>query len=326
MTTINSSHNLYHLGNGGNEIFSINGIHLNLQTMKRIVIPLPGNENLAESLAQKLQADLGSVTVRKFPDRESYVKINDRLDGKEVILVSALDRPDEKLLPLYFLSKTAKSYGAVSVGLVAPYLAYMRQDMRFAPGECVSADLFAELLSGLFNWLVTINPHLHRHHSLGEIYTIPTWQVQAAPVISQWIKHNIENPYILGPFHDTEQWIGHLSETIGCPYQSYLKGTAIENDKLLDLNSLKGFTPVVIDDIICTAGTMISLVEKLSIEYGQSPVCIGVHGIFADNAYQHLVAAGASRIITTNTIYHASNQIDITDLLGSKIEEILVRN
>jgi ribose-phosphate pyrophosphokinase len=48
-----------------------------------------------------------------------------QMKDKKVFLVCTLDQPDTKLLPLYFLAKTAKEFGAKSICLIAPYLAYM---------------------------------------------------------------------------------------------------------------------------------------------------------------------------------------------------------
>jgi ribose-phosphate pyrophosphokinase len=58
-----------------------------------------------------------------------------------------LDHPNEKILPLIFAAETAKELGATEVGLIAPYLAYMRQDTRFHPGEAITSTYFAKLIS-----------------------------------------------------------------------------------------------------------------------------------------------------------------------------------
>jgi len=47
-------------------------------------------------------------------------------------------------------------------------------------------------------------------------------------------------------------------------------------------------------------------------------VCIGVHGIFAAGAYEGLKAANA-RVVTTNTIQHETNAIDVVPLLAEGI-------
>jgi ribose-phosphate pyrophosphokinase len=84
-------------------------------------------------------------------------------------------------LPLLFAADTARDLGARRIGLVAPYLAYMRQDIRFHAGEAVTSRTFAAILSRHLDWLVTVDPHLHRYHELSEIYRIPTQVVHAAP-------------------------------------------------------------------------------------------------------------------------------------------------
>jgi ribose-phosphate pyrophosphokinase len=67
--------------------------------------------------------------------------------GRSVILLCSLARPNNRILPLLFAADAARDLGAGEVGLVAPYLAYMRQDRRFNPGEAITSQSFARLLS-----------------------------------------------------------------------------------------------------------------------------------------------------------------------------------
>ena len=159
--------------------------------MNTVILSLPGNEALTGSLSTALDAantkafEVGQVALRRFPDQETYVRIDSRLDGKAAIIVASLNRPDEKILPLIFMAETAREMGASKVGLVAPYLSYMRQDRRFHPGEGVTSKYFAGLLSDSFDWLVTVDPHLHRHSSLAELYAIRTQVVHAANPLAE---------------------------------------------------------------------------------------------------------------------------------------------
>ncbi len=57
----------------------------------------------------------------------------------------------------------------------------------------------AQILSNAFDWLVTVDPHLHRYGSLSEIYRIPTRVVHAAPLISAWIREHVASPLIIVP-------------------------------------------------------------------------------------------------------------------------------
>ena len=100
---------------------------------------LPGNDAFASGLSAALDAETGRLDMRHFPDGESYLRFESDVRARHVALVCTLDRPDAKIPPLLFAARTARELGAVRVGLVAPYLSYMRQDKAFAPGEAVTS-------------------------------------------------------------------------------------------------------------------------------------------------------------------------------------------
>ena len=103
--------------------------------------------------------------------------------GRDVAIVCTLDHPDDKLAALLFVASLARDLGASSVGILAPYQAYMRQDMRFHHGGSMTAKNFAGLISASFDWLVTADPHLHRFPSFASNCRILTVAVSAASVI-----------------------------------------------------------------------------------------------------------------------------------------------
>lgn len=286
--------------------------------MRTIFFALPGNEELCRSLSEKCNSEYGDVTIRAFPDGETFVKINSDVSNKKVILVCTLNQPNNKFLPLYFLAKTAKELGAEHVCLITPYLAYMRQDKRFQPGETITSEYFASLLSSCVDSLITVDPHLHRRKDLSEIYSISTQVLHATDLISEWIKNNIKNPVLVGPDSESEQWVSQVAKNADLPYIVLQKIRTGDTDVQISIPHLEKFrehTPVLIDDIISTARTMIETVKHLKTLKMNAPVCIGVHAVFAGNAYQDLLNEGAAKIVTCNTIPHPSNQIDISDLI-----------
>ncbi len=82
----------------------------------------------------------------------------------------------------------------------------------------------------------------------------------------------------------------------------------------------KNHIPVLVDDIISTAQTMIATIGHLKNAGMQTPVCIGVHGIFANNAYTNLINTRAT-VITCNTIIHESNKINVDKLIANAIQQ-----
>jgi ribose-phosphate pyrophosphokinase len=288
-----------------------------------LLIALPGNERLTIDLSETLRFDLGHLEVREFPDGETYLRFATAPDQRLVILVCTLDHPNGKLLPLLFAASTARELGAARVGLVAPYLAYMRQDRRFKPGEAVTSREVAGLLSSAFDWMVTVDPHLHRYGSLDELYTISTRVLHAAPLISDWIRTNVSNPMIIGPDSESEQWVAAVANDAGGPYSVLEKARHGDREveiKLKDLSAWRGRTPVLVDDIVSTGRTMIEAVRLLSSGW-PSPICIAVHGLFADNSDVLLERAGA-KLVTTNSVPHRTNAIDLRALLAGGIKEV----
>ncbi len=288
--------------------------------MERLILALPENERLTETIAKKMQLPLAAMTFRHFPDGETYLRIHSDVKDKEVILIATLYQPDSKLLPMYFLAKLAKDLGAAKVTLVAPYLSYMRQDKRFNDGEAITSEYFGALLSTFIDELITIDPHLHRRSSMAEIYSIPCKVLHAAPLISEWVKNNIESPLLVGPDSESEQWVSETAAKMDTPFivlnKTRLSDTEVKIS-VPEVEAYRNHTPVLIDDIISTAKTMIVTTQHLR-EAGTRPVvCIGVHGLFAGNAYQELSHAGTGAIVTCNTIPHLSNRIDVSDLIIS---------
>jgi len=294
--------------------------------MSAMLLALPGNERMADNLCRLLPAESCPVTVRRFPDGESYVRILEKVSGRHLILLCSLDRPDEKLAALLLLAGAAREAGAASLGLVAPYLAYMRQDSRFQEGEATSARHVAGWLSREVDWLVTVDPHLHRITALSEVYSIPTRVAHAAEPVAQWIRSNVAKPLLLGPDEESGQWVSDIAGQIGAHYQVLTKLRHGDRDvtvSRLDAARWRDHTPVLVDDIVSTARTMIESVRQVHACGLASPTCIGVHAIFADDALEQLKQAGVERIVSTDTVSHETSWISVAEPLAQAVRELL---
>jgi len=293
--------------------------------MNPLTIAMPGNEQLSAALSDRLGCEMGRLDTRRFPDGETYLRFDSDPASRTVVIACTLAHPDDKFLPLVLAAAAARDLGASKVGLVAPYLAYMRQDRRFNSGEAITSRHVARLLSDAFDWLVTVDPHLHRYRALGEIYAIPTRAAHAAPLISQWIAANLASPFIIGPDSESEQWVAAVASGAAAPYcvlEKVRHGDRNVQIALKDLDAWKGRTAVLVDDIVSSGRTMIEAVRLLTSRGFVSPVCIAVHGVFADGSDALLVGAGA-RVVTTNSVPHATNAIDVGGLLASAVSELL---
>ena len=288
-----------------------------------MICAFPGSEDFAARLQRELGEPALGLEYRRFPDGESYVRLLGDPAGREVIVVCTLNDPDAKAMALIFAARTAKELGAARVGLVAPYLGYMRQDRRFKDGEAVSSVHFATLLSSAFDWLVTVDPHLHRRSSLAEIYSIPAASVASAPALAGWIGEKVQSPLIIGPDSESEQWAAEVAGACGAPY-AVMRKTRLGDRKVQieapALGQWKNRMPVLIDDIIASARTMALAATKVVQAGLESPICVGVHAVFSADALAVLRSAGVTRVVTANTIPHETNAIDLTGLVARELK------
>lgn len=287
----------------------------------RLILPLPGNDAFGWRLAEDGHWELGTIETRQFPDGESYVRILSDVAGKAVDLVCTLARPDDGFLRLVFAADAARVLGAREVTLIAPYLAYMRQDRRFRPGEAVTSKSFARLVSSSFDRLVTVDPHLHRYPALSALYTIPAYTLHAAPVLADWIAAEVDNALLVGPDEESEQWVSAIAARIGAPHAVLRKirhGDRNVDVELPDLSRWRGRQPVLVDDIASSGHTLIEAASKLPLQGFARPVVVVVHGIFAEDSFQRL-APLCNRIVSADAVLHESNAIGLAPLIASAL-------
>jgi ribose-phosphate pyrophosphokinase len=296
--------------------------------IKPLVLALPGPSSpMASRLAAELGAELGAMTVRQFPDGETYLRVESDVKGRQVVVVSAMTRPDEQTLALMFLAQTLRELDALSIGWVAPYLPYMRQDSRFHPGEALTSRGYARIIDTHFDWLVTIDPHLHRLDGLEAIYTIPARVVHSAPAIADWIRGGIDAPFLVGPDAESEQWVRAVAELLGAPFVILDKVRRGDRDVTVSagdgLEAARGHQVIIVDDIISTGRTMIETIERLRQAGITDMVCLAIHGLFVEDALDSLSRAGARRVVSTNSLDHETNAIDVTEALAIGVKQAM---
>jgi ribose-phosphate pyrophosphokinase len=308
--------------------------------MKPLLFALPGAQGWIAGLAAALPADPATLLLHRFPDGECCPRFEADVAGRDVVLVAALAQdgpvtPDAHLFALYLAASVARELGAASVGLVLPYLPYMRQDARFAPGQGVTARHVGRLLSGCADWLVTADPHLHRYTSLSQPYTIPAWVAQSALAIAQWVVANVARPVLVGPDQESAQWVSQVAQLAHCPYAVLRKerhgdhdvvvtADGVDGADMADWRAAPGATPVLVDDIASSGCTLAAAVRLLRAAGMPPPVCVVVHALFGGGALDVLQAAGPARVVSCNTVPHATNCIDVLPALADAARHQLI--
>ena len=240
-----------------------------------------------------------------------------------MIVHSYQPNPEKSLLMTVFAAETAKDLGAKKVILAAPYLAYMRQDKRFHPGEAVSSKIMAKLLNNSVDKVITIDPHLHRYRSMKEVFTVPAKNLTANLLIADYVQKKIPNAVIIGPDWESYQWAEAIAKRIGVE-STVLEKTRYSSrhvtSKMTKSVELRGKNVVIVDDIISTGHTIAEAAKKARTAGARSITAIGVHGLLVEGALSKMKKAGVTKVVTTNCIEHKTNKIDILPLLVEEIK------
>lgn len=288
-----------------------------------LIIGCSGSRELARKVARKLQAQCSDLIVEKFPDNEIKIRLPRDVANKKVILVQSFyGNINDKLIELLFAAHTARELKAKKLILVAPYLAYFRQDKRFKERECISANIVAKFL-GIFDKILIVDPHLHRIkrlRKLGDFFTKGV-RVSAIREIANYIKKlKLPKCVIIGPDEESKQWAGKvagllnkkaivlLKERLG---HRRVKTSALKAD-------VKGKSVVIIDDIISTGGTVLEVIKKVKAAKAKEVFCITIHGIFTEGALKKIQKR--AKVISCNTIPNKVAKIDVSGVIADALK------
>jgi ribose-phosphate pyrophosphokinase len=252
-----------------------------------------------------------------------YLRFTTSLNRQTVVIVQSFHPdPDHSLLEVIFAAETARDLGARKVMLVAPYLAYMRQDKRFKSGEAISSKIMAKLVNASCDKILTIDPHLHRYQTMGELFTISVRKLTANDLIAQYVKRHFPDAIVTGPDWESSQWAAAIARRAALPFIVLKKRRFHARKVKVNMVSpvaVRGKDVVIIDDIISTGHT-VAEAAKLMRKNGAARVyAIGVHGIFVEGALRKLIQAGVRQVVTCNTIEHPTNAIDVSPLIAEAL-------
>ena len=280
---------------------------------EHIVIANNNSLELGKIVARKLKSDFCALEEKSFPDGELYIRIRNKVKGKTAVFIMSMQpHPNTELLSTIFAVNTAKRLGAKKTIVIAPYLAFMRQDKEFHSGESVSAFIMGRLME-CADKLIAIDPHLHRIKKLSTICRNAK-SISVNEILAEYIGKHHKNALIIGPDEESHQWAEEIAKKIKKHavmlrkkrYTSYSVRI-----KLKENIDFRGKDVVIIDDIISTGHTMIEPIRQLKKRKVKNIYCIGIHGVFANNALKMLKKLGA-KVITTNTIQNETSKIDVS--------------
>ena len=286
-----------------------------------LVLAFADEAPLATALAAALGLPLALVDEHRFPDGESRLRLPPVMP-RHVIVLRGLQQPNAKLTTLCLAAAGARELGAERLTLVAPYLAYMRQDMAFTPGEVVSQRHLGALLATQFEMVITVDPHLHRVPTLDAV--LPGRRgvaLTAAALLGLHAARAVPGALLLAPDEEAGQWVRVAAAAAGLDHAVCRKQRHGDHDVAVALpdHAVAGRAVVMLDDVASTGRTLMAAARGALARGAASVDAAVTHALFIGDALARVHASGVRHVWSTDCVPHSSNAVSVVPLLAAAL-------
>lgn len=262
-----------------------------------------GNRPLAERISEELDTPLCDVTLRRFADGEIFARINENVRGRDVFIVQSTNPPAENIMELLILLDAARRASAARCTAVVPYFGYARQDRKDQPRVPITAKLVANMIAAAgADRVLSIDFH---QHQLQGFFDIPVDHLYAAPVVLRHFRNvDADEMVVVATDVGGAKMARGYAQRLGADFAIIDKRRPEHNraEALNVVGEVEGKRCLVPDDMIDTAGTMVSAVEALREQGAREIYCVATHPLLSGPAVERLNGAAVEEVVVTDTI------------------------
>jgi ribose-phosphate pyrophosphokinase len=265
-----------------------------------------GNANpaLAKEICEHLGVPLGTATVNRFPDGETFVQINENIRGCDVYVVQPTCAPaNDRIMELLIMIDALRRASAARITAVIPFFGYARQDRKDKPRVPITAKLVANLLTAAgANRVLTVDLHAQQ---IQGFFDIPVDHLYASPVFYAHIKNKpwLKDATVFSPDVGGLKYASAVADMLNLPYGFVAKrrtsATTVQATSLV--GEVEGRDIILVDDMTETAGTLTAAAELLLTRGALSVRACVTHAVLGEMAAARLAKSAVTELICTNS-------------------------
>lgn len=271
---------------------------------KTLVFALSSSIELAKEVVSELGIPLGLCDVKHFADGEIMVELGESVRGKHVYIIQSTCNPvSTNLMEVLIAIDACKRASAAHITVIMPYFGYARQDRKARPRQPITSKLVATLLETAgANRVITMELHATQ---IQGFFDIPADDISAICIIGNYFRSlNLENIVVVSPDHGGVTRARKLAEMLHAPLAIIDKRRPKPNvaEAMNLIGDVDGKIAIIVDDIVDTAGTLVSGIQMLRDKGAKGIYACCVHAVLSNPAIDRLKAANLEGFICTNTI------------------------
>jgi ribose-phosphate pyrophosphokinase len=262
------------------------------------------NPSLAQRMADYLGIPLGKAQISRFPDGETWVKIQENVRGKDVFVVQSTSYPpNENLMELLIMIDAMRRASAARITAVLPFYGYARQDRKDQPRVPITAKLVANLLVAAgTNRVLTVDLHAQQ---LQGFFDIPVDHLYSSPVLVKHLQEkNLPNLVVVSPDTGGLKMAHAYSEMLhaGLALVAKQRKGPTEVEALTMVGDVRGCNCVLVDDLVTTAGTLTTAARILRQNGAESVYAAVTHAVLTNIGVERLKQSDIKELVVTDTV------------------------
>lgn len=265
------------------------------------------NKPLAEKIASKLGKPLGAVELKRFSDGEIWVKYLENIRGSDVFIIQSTTPPSENILELLLLIDAAKRASAKRITAVIPYFGYSRQDRKDQPRVSITAKLVANLItvSGA-DRVITMDLHAAQ---IQGFFDIPLDHLYSSSLFSGLFKSVSKNLVVVSPDIGGIKMARSYAKRLHCGLVVIDKRRPKQNqtEVVNIIGSVENKDVLLVDDLVDTAGTLVSAIEALKKNGAKNIYSSVTHPLLSGPALDRINKSEITKLYVSDTIHFRDN-------------------